>query len=362
LDPDSFQLSIDEARANVIKTVRFFAVDDATLVFVLPDQAAEDKAAALFGGEPLPIFDVQGRLLFYEFVGRSGQGLEVRARAGANTLLGAPVFSVSVGAPVDMVSQAEQAAKRAAALGLRPLPLPRALVAYSYPKLGLLCKDAVDSLVVVDLFEFRASPVRSPWETLQVRAEAPAIWSPIDRVHAASFGERREQWDNNLSVVSDSEAGPAGAEEHVIEGVQCVGQQNERFCAVACAKMILDFHGITLSQQAISEAMRTGADGSTNEDQVRAYGQLSNRTLAAKLDSTASFREARDECQDDRPMKSGVPGHARAVAGWRVQTKGALTSSWLWLLDPWPVGSGRTYWENWDAIPHSNFIYVAPRA
>jgi hypothetical protein len=361
MDPITSELSIDEARTNTIKTVRFLTVDEAVPRFSLPDQEKEDRTAALFADEPLQIFDVQGRLTFYEFVGRLERGAEVRARAAANALLAAPVFSLTVGPAIDIFRQIAIAEQQAMSLGLRPRLLPHALVAYSYPKLGLLCEDSNDSLVVVDLFEFNTSSVSILSERRQARAEAPAIWSPFDRAHPASVGERREEWETNLSVISDSEAGPVGAEEYVIKGAKCVAQQNERFCACACAKMILDFHGITLSQLAISDAMRTGADGSTNENQIKAYSELSGHALVAKLDSTASFLEAKDECLADLPMKSGVPGHARVVAGWRTQTKGALTSSWLWILDPWPVGSGRTYWENWDAIPHSNFIYVLPR-
>lgn len=355
----SADLTSIEAQENAVKTVRFFALDDPFLRFVLPSRVSEDDLANLLSVDPLEIFDSAGRLLFYEFASTLHDNVELRVRAAANSLLAAPVFSVTVGEQIDMQSQIQRVIQKAVALGLTPAALPEALIAYSYPKLGLKCLMVDGSEAVLDLFEFSVSPLSPTLETFLLRAEVPTMWSLFDLSHPGSLGARQENWDKNLAVVSDSEAGPTDAEEFVIETVRCEPQQNERFCASACAKMILGAHGFAKSQEAIAIAMSIGDDGATNENQLRAYSELSSQALVARLDTTASFNEAKAECIARRPLKSGVPGHARVVAGYRVQKKGVLATSWLWVLDPWPVGTGRTYWENWDAIPHSNFIYVS---
>src|SRR5690606_8958892 len=119
------------------------------------------------------------------------------------------------------------------------------------------------------------------------------------------------------------------------------------YCAVATAQMILSWHGINKSQEEIAREMRTGTDGTANDDQVRGYALLSNRSLAAELDLTASFSEATNEIHEGRrPFKSGIPGHARAATGWKtVDNSNEGSVNWVYILDPWPVGEGKEYWE-----------------
>jgi Peptidase_C39 like family len=143
-------------------------------------------------------------------------------------------------------------------------------------------------------------------------------------------------------------------------------QQTDVFCAVATGQMILDFYKYHFTQDQIATAMNTGAGGTTNPDQVTGYETLSGNCLDATFDGTADWAEARAEIDANRPVKSGIPGHARACAGWKRQNIsliGQPLRRWLRIHDPWPWNAdicarGQIVWEDWDAVNHTNFIYV----
>jgi hypothetical protein len=146
-------------------------------------------------------------------------------------------------------------------------------------------------------------------------------------------------------------------------------QETNVFCAVATGQMILDFYRWNYTQDEIAAAMGTGAGGTGNDGQVAGYHSLSRRCLDATFDTSAQWAEAKLEIDANRPLKSGIPGHARAVAGWMKTWSWA---SWNWELalkvyDPWPwnaqlCAGGAVVWEDWDAVTHTNFIYVRHRA
>lgn len=370
IDLSETAVSDVEARQHALKaTLQFFPPTAAKVGVSLWSLGnLPEGGPGLFVTEPTRIFDVSGRLLFHEFQSVLNDGSQVQVRAAANRLLGAPVSAISIGAPEDYVALLAAAAKVAKSKKLTPATGAKRLVCYSYPKLGLLCRRSNGSRVVLDLFDQQIVSEPPEGHTAPT-AEAPVVWSLFDRVHPGSAGERNDEWANNLSVLSKSvptaaagfeasaTAAKAAAEEAKLS-LDLVGQQTPVFCAVATAKMILAFHGIAKSQTEIAKKMKVKGMGATNPDQVKAYASYLNGATKARLDETASFAEARKEIDAGRPLKSGIPGHARAVGGWRRQTKGSAVSTWLYVYDPWPVKQGRVYWENWDTVAHSNFIYV----
>jgi hypothetical protein len=146
-------------------------------------------------------------------------------------------------------------------------------------------------------------------------------------------------------------------------------QKTNVYCAVATGQMILDYYRYYYSQDDIATAMVTGPGGTTNPGQVQGYETLSKNCLDATYDSTANWSEAKAEIDANRPVKSGVPGHARACAGWKRQNIfiiGQQPKRWLKIYDPWPwnadiCNGGKIVWEDWDTITHTNFIYVRHR-
>jgi hypothetical protein len=152
-----------------------------------------------------------------------------------------------------------------------------------------------------------------------------------------------------------------GAEENF----RLYAQQTNVYCAVATGQMILDWHRWYYTQDQIAAAMNTGAGGTNNDDQVSGYESLTNFSFNATYDASAQWSEAKAEIDAGRPLKSGVPGHARACNGWRRGWSfgfGGFEYA-LHIYDPWPWNAdicdgGAVYWEDWDAITHTNWIYV----
>jgi len=146
-------------------------------------------------------------------------------------------------------------------------------------------------------------------------------------------------------------------------------QQTDVYCAVATGQMILDFYRYYYPQKDIAASMGTGAGGTSNAGQAEGYKKLSNYCLDAIIDESANWAEAKAEIDANRPLKSGIPGHARACWGWKRQNiylLGTQPKKWLYILDPWPWNAdickgGAVYWEDWNTVTHTNFIYVRHR-
>jgi hypothetical protein len=146
-------------------------------------------------------------------------------------------------------------------------------------------------------------------------------------------------------------------------------QQTDVYCAVATGQMILDFYRFNYDQTVIATAMGTGAGGTSFAGQETGYKNLSNGCLTASHDFSADWSEAKLEIDANRPLKSGIAGHARACTGWKrmnISIIGKPPASWLQIHDPWPwnaniCSGGAVYWENWNAVNHTNFCYVRHR-
>ena len=143
-------------------------------------------------------------------------------------------------------------------------------------------------------------------------------------------------------------------------------QQTDVYCAVATGQMILDFHRWPYTQDQIATAMHTDAGGTDPEDQATGIESLTNNSFNATVDYSADWAEAKAEIDANRPLKSGIPGHARACAGWKRQNVFLVSQPprrWLRIYDPWPWNAnicegGAIVWEDWDAVTHTNFMYV----
>lgn len=312
------------------------------------------------------LYDIHGKLLFRDQVMALQDGTELRARTAADQRLGAPVWSLALGAPLDVPAMRAAAAKAAKAKRLTPVPGKRSLICYSYPKLGLLCRNKAGAKVVVDLGDYSLIPFDAA-EGADF-AETLFAWSPYDWVQPGRLPMLRERWSATSSLAKPLPRRPEAFEAAIAAAAPTVkqktlalnlhGQKTNVWCAVATAQMILEFHGFQATQQKIANAMGTGPTGTTNDAQVIGYQQVSHGKLSATIDTTASFSEACREIDAQHPCKSGINGHARACAGYKIEDQ---TSHWLYIFDPWPPQRGQVYWENWASVFHTNYIYVRPR-
>jgi hypothetical protein len=147
-------------------------------------------------------------------------------------------------------------------------------------------------------------------------------------------------------------------------------QQTDVYCAVATGQMILDFYRYYYNQNDIAIRMGTTSGGTGVYEQATGIRSLSKNCLEATIDTSAAWTEAKTQLDLNRPLKSGIPGHARACFGWKRQNIFVVgrirPRRWLCILDPWPWNAdlcegGPVYWEDWDAISHTNFMYVNHR-
>jgi hypothetical protein len=359
------------------------------------------------GPEPLMIHDLDGKMLFYEFEVEEGNKAVGAIKASASKMIGSVVPTIEFGPR----SWDPKEATRKAKSQVRER-FPRAeiieteLVCYSFPKIGVrvyvedpdlgsrsLIFDVGD-LSLVEQFGADGLEGSAAWSFYQEIAEPHAgekeqLFELAERELDQALSEspdvlRRTFEEGELPEVKSILIPPPPIEIPATESrtLQCsprcksaewlalYSQKTSVYCAVATGQMILDYYRYYYSQDEIAAAMGTGAGGTSNSGQVNGYQKLSNYCLDATLDGTASWSEAKTEIDANRPLKSGIPKHARACVGWMRQniTKvGQKPKRWLKIYDPWPWNAdickgGKIVWEDWDAITHTNFIYVRHRA
>lgn len=357
--------------------------------------------------EPLPLYDLNGELLFHEFEVREGDRVLGTVRASASETIGSPVVSVGMGPrrwdPDRAIREAEKRARK---------EHPRAevegseLVCYSYPKIGVRV-DLKEGRTGVRSLLYDASDLQ-PVETFGPdELEGYTSWSFYNQIVAADSDRRLERFrlaQEELDAVRTKSAHAFASAFRESElsrlrtalvpsldygyisfyssrvlkyGPRCsphdcfelYAQKTNVYCAVATGQMILDFYRYPFSQDDIASAMGTGAGGTTNAGQVAGYHALTKNCMVATYDTSATWAEAKVEIDANRPVKSGIPGHARAVAGWKRQNIfliGQPPKHWLQVYDPWPWNAnicegGGVSWEDWDAKFHTNFIYLRHR-
>jgi hypothetical protein len=362
----------------------------------------QNWATAEFESTPLVIFDLNGEPLFYEFTVRDGRQIVGRVKAAASRLIGSTVVTIERGArkwdPEKAMAMATDIAKRAYP---RRQLAARDLVCYSYPKIGVrvefvddrggsLIYDVADGSPVQE-FGSDALEGQTAWSFLEAMSpddlerrlrrfeesdrELEAVRRAAPEMFSKGFTAREvTRLKPKFVIVSDYTHFEFYSSKVLKYAPRCTphdcfmlyAQQTNVYCAVATGQMILDFYRYHFDQPTIAAAMGTGASGTSFAGQVTGYETLSNGCLTATHDSSADWAEARAEINANRPLKSGIPGHARACAGWNRQNFmliGGAPIRWLQIYDPWPwdadiCAGGAVYWEDWDAVNHTNFCYV----
>ncbi len=355
--------------------------------------------------EPLVIHDLAGPALFYDFELTDEDATVGIVRAAASPTIGTPLVSVELGSRRWDPDGAIRAAKESVRKEHKGAKITDArLVCYCYPKIGvevtfdLARKTGIRTLIDVS----DGQPVVNLGAD---EAEGSTAYSYYDAIVAPTEENRRRRWARHeeelellkriaqplteveTRIKTESRVKlydalvrefpyvifPISSQKVVRFGPRCsphecfelYAQQTNVYCAVATGQMILDFYRWYFTQDQIATAMGTGPGGTDNPGQVAGYESLSGNNLDATYDGSAAWSEAKLEIDANRPLKSGIPGHARAAAGWM--------KTWSWpsfgydlslkIYDPWPwnaniCAGGAVVWEDWDAVTHTNFIYV----
>ena len=98
--------------------------------------------------------------------------------------------------------------------------------------------------------------------------------------------------------------------------------------------------------------MGTTRSGTTQAGQLDYYLNEIDKT-SSYYTSNPNWDLAQSEINANRPLKSGIEGHARCCRGWK-DTGG----DYLYINDPWPIFIGNRYWEDWGDVYHTNYIVV----
>jgi len=386
------------------------AIEHATMTFrrAWAGQVTDFKSwgTAEIDPKPLMIYDLNGELLFYEFTAMDGKDQLGRLKASATKRLGTTVATVELGPrrwdPDKGIREAKKNTKK---MFPKSSIMDAQLVCYSYPKIGVRVnlkepRRPVRSLIfdvadgnMVDRFGADELEGKTAWSFLDHLTpaaqedrikrwdlrdlEREAALSKTPKLFERSFSAKEAKSLRETFVIDTPYIIPFYSQKVLKFGPRCdahdcfelYGQQTDVYCAVATGQMILDFYRYHYDQDDIAAAMSTSATGTSNSNQVAGYESLSNNCLTATYDSTADWSEARAEINANRPVKSGVPGHARACAGWKRQNIwliGQPPKRWLRIYDPWPwnadiCSGGQIYWEDWETKTHTNFIYVRHR-
>lgn len=383
---------------------------DAARLHVRRAWAGEVQGLEAWGGydiaaEPLVIHDLNGQVLFYEFTVSSGKSQVGSIKTSASRVIGSPVVTIEFGPRTWSERKAVERAKQEARKRFPKARLsPPELVCYCYPKLGVriwaednrgrrgVIVDVADGSVVERLGEgegFSAysfyDEVAEPQREVRLRrfAQADLEMETVRREGPELF--KAEHLADVAKVRDFFVSRSVGLVEHVAlyssrvlkygprcsphDCFQLYAQETDVYCAAATGQMILDFYRWNFTQDEIATAMSVGSGGANNTNQVAAYQSLSNQTLVATYDGSADWSEAKAEIDANRPIKSGVPHHARAVAGWKRQNMfiaGGAPKRSLLVYDPWPwdadpCAGGKIVWEDWDAVEHKNWITVRHR-
>jgi hypothetical protein len=376
--------SIDEQRYVLDFFYRSFAYDPTVAV-----------GMNLFGtflskDMPIKIYDLKGKLLFYDFkvIDSTGNNYGfVRSSAiGAELPI---IDSINIGTvnfdPEKSIALAVGLANEEYA---GSQITAKQFVCYGYPRVGVLVsvkRDEDDFYIVYDtitgsrITEFEGEFIESDAADVEEKEGLP-IYSYTDRfiTEAGTEPAFNAEWKSAEKLIecNNKSCNDLSLERRllpVMRGVSLpipiVGQETDVFCAVATAKMALNFLGFTgFTQEEIAQKMNTGVTGTSNFGQKKGYEKLSENQWTAQEDNSPAYEEALNHLNSFLPVKSGIPRHARLLRGWREyiylepKTLNVLFRKQFYIInDPSPVKHGQYVIEGIDKPGndfYQNFLLI----
>ena len=351
---------------------------------------------------PQLIYDINGQPLFYDFRVSRGDATFGYVRVAASRLLGSSVIASELG---ERQWSFEAAARKLAPQVKREfagakISAPR-LVCYSYPKLGV--QFDVDGPAGKKRAIFDVSSLARVPEKVEAGGEREGFvaWSLYDSLSDAERKSRLARFrkaDVDVSGLTARMRKDMLAARTVAGALDVLkpafrrtvtkllqycnhyaytharshhcfslhGQQVDDYCAVATCQMILCYYRYYYAQNDIAPALGYSAGSGCPSDQSPGYKSLTCNHLDSSFDTSPTWEKARDQIDLLRPMKSGIPGHARACAGYSYTWwlfGGGIQDKKLYIYDPWPWNAdyaqgGAVVWEDWDAVTHTNYVYA----
>ncbi len=367
-------ISLQEQRALLDYYYRSFAPDIGLASNV------DLSGTRLSEADPLTLLDLTLKPLFYDFDildanGRKAGVVRSSARGAEFPMLDAIMIGKQYADP----QEASQRASAQAAQDYSGATIGQVcLVCYGYPRVGALVPvdaagkrlsvlyDAISGHLVRTWEGEYSSPEAGPG---QEEPEGEPVYSLLERLpesgdrsllqrhwsRAIAFFERTapSRMAEALAGADAASAVPQPAVRGALLPVPLIGQATPVFCAVATAKMMLEYLGFKgHSQEEIAEVMQTGPDGTLNPALIAGFKKITNGRWRGRLDSAPTFERATRYLAAALPAKTGIPQHARLLRGWREYlfldpSTGTIahTEQFYIINDPYPVNSGQMVLE-----------------
>jgi hypothetical protein len=253
-------------------------------------------------------------------------------------------------------------------------------VCYGYPRIGVLISATKNSVTTSYVYDAAVGVLVKSWQgTLDLSPEAGMV-SPLQAVEGQPFYSYLQQlpdagsgpspaslqWQalqtifplpvvtHNLNKFFTSVTAPPVP--YAIRGlmmpVPLKSQKTPVYCAVATAQMMLAFLGLDISQEQIANVMQTDSTGTTSANFISGFKSLTASKWNASFNGSPEFSSDAQALNMVLPEKSGIPGHARLLRGWReylfLDANGSVihTEQFYIVNDPYPVNSGQLVLEN----------------
>ncbi len=350
---------------------------------------------------PVVIYDLSGLPLFYDFPINRGRYNVGFIRTAANKALGDPVISSQVTPPGwNMRTAREKLQKLIQKKYPRSKPRRIRLVCYSYPKLALSVdlifqrKDAKTLLMdVSDFTEIPTEPLEKIEKSGKVaysmlskiteekEKKGPKTWNKMNNGVVELFRKEKrldpkklyklkpEKRFATIKRVIDDYAIMTMYTEKTLDFCCHSGdckdhecfclhpQENGVHCTRASSQMVLCFWRYCYSQHEIAQAFGVEDDELTPWASVAGgLESLTNNCFNANLDYSVSWADCVNEIDNRRPFLSDDGGHTRVCPGykkWNMWIVGTTQPRYLQIYDPWPVGTGAIYWENFNTANYA---------
>lgn len=323
--------------------------------FIASGSLDENWIGATLNPKPLVIYDLNGAILTYQFTAEK-KGVKVgEVNAASSKAIGAPILAIGM-SPTNIDVKAIDSKTKEIITANYPdyNLLSKTIVAYQYPKLGALVtvsnpKTGDVKRLIFDAHDYSLIP-----EEKSVAEGSPGAWSFYDEM---SVDQIRENVQKSANLQKASIA-PRYASEKILSFTRYT-QTSENWCAVTVAQMNSQYHGYSRTQQAIANIMGNGGgQGSTPAMELTYYqtstgsGGLGKTNSIDVYGSSANWNNAADEIDANRPLKVGNLGHARAIAGYKIQSG----TNYLYIYDPSPYLT-TPFWETYTGT-YNNYVYV----
>lgn len=346
----------------------------------------EEWRGATINPEPLTLYDINGKKLFYEFSVDKNGNMVGRIKVSASPELGSSVQTFEIGPRRWNASTAIEKSKEIAQQqfnGKAEITSAK-LVVYGYPNIGVMV-TLVDQAggktrLFINALDYSIIPDKEPG------ADRIGVWSIYERLSEANKSKHIAEWnkddkyvsfvnekaktmgienlaqrtlsENELSSLKKQGIGITATSEKILNVPQYY-QENSKGCCVASAQMIAAYYGVSHTQDHIASIMGCGVTVGCNPDQELVYYRGATPDGLGKTqswsDSTPTWLENKNSINQDKPLRSATPTHCRVSRGWREYTNifGTLKQD-IYKNDPlWG-----TSWENWNDITHGDDLYV----